>query len=634
MEYEVPYRLLASLALAHDRNLDKCMGALSTVTSGWGQYQVEELRVFLRKTFFSQWYQRRQVVSRNSEEFERKHASWLEKSFRVNSVAVEPLVLEDEYTVSDSCQCRKKSGRPPVEFAESSERSKRRKVKEIREDVDPELLTKAATKPKISPDRAFSYLLNNNLTKAQYENTRALLGEAGLLEVLPAYNNLRGSKAKCIPFGLQVTETGSRVPLASLLQHTASRILEGISATELESFDSELTLVAKWGCDGSSGHSIYKQAFAAHGVSDDSIFLTSMVPLQIRTRRDETISVWQNPRPSSTRLCRMIDFQYVKETKDVILAEVSRVEKEIAELRRTEVTVRGKSFYFQFELIFSMIDGKVLNYVNQTPSMNVCSICKASPSEMNNLDLIYAKQVTACYMTMSPLHARIKFMECLLKIAYNLPLHPDPTKSLWGKRLTPEQAMLKKQTKEAIQRKFQSRFGLHLDKVRKNFGNSNDGNTSRRFFADSAAAAEILGVEENLIVRFRTVLDTINCSGDTDEQKFETYCLETAKLYVSLYPWYPMTSTVHKVLVHGSRIMSQVSLPIGMLGEEAQEGENKEYRHNRLHHTRKLSRIATNEDLAKLMLARSDPYLYTFSGKSKSSPSTCNEDIRALLKDT
>ena len=506
-------------------------------------------------------------------------------------------------------------------------------MKGIREQLDPELLTRAAKKPRISPDRALEYLLDNNLTKAQYENTRALLAQVGLLEVLPAYNHLRESKTICVPVGLQVTETGCRVPLASLLEHTARRLLEGKSAAELESLDSELTLVPKWGCDGSSGHSIYKQAFTGQGVSDESIFLTWMVPLQIRTRQDEQ-KIWQNPRPSSTRFCRLIQFQYVKETKDVVLAEVSRVEGEIADLKPTEVAVRGRSFSFQFELLFSMIDGKVLNYVNQTPSMNVCSICKASPSEMNQLDLIYAKPVSACHMSMSPLHARTKFMECLLKIAYNLPLHPDPTKSLWGKRLTPEQAMLRKQTKEAIQGKFQCRFGLHLDKVRKNFGNSNDGNTSRRFFADTPAAAEILGVEENLIVRFRTVLDTINCNGDIDERKFGAYCLETAKLYVSLYPWYPMTSTVHKVLVHGSQVISQVSLPIGMLGEEAQEGENKEYRQNRLHHTRKLSREATNEDLARIMLARSDPYLYNFSKKSKPTSSAYPEDVRALLKDT
>ena len=149
---------------------------------------------------------------------------------------------------------------------------------------------------------------------------------------------------------------------------------------------------------------------------------------------------------------------------------------------------------------------------------------------MNKLELVYSKPANARYFSMSPLHARIKFMECLLKVAYDSQLHPHPTAvPLWGKQLTPEHAALKKRTKEAIQLEFEKRFGLHVDKVRRKFGNSNDGNTPMRFFADCAATAEILNSDKELISRFGTILDTINCNGGIDEAKFEKYSRDTAK---------------------------------------------------------------------------------------------------------
>ena len=138
--------------------------------------------------------------------------------------------------------------------------------------------------------------------------------------------------------------------------------------------------------------------------------------------------------------------------------------------------------------------------MNDTPWMPQCSICKAKPTEMNDLDLMRSKEASSAYMTMSPLHARLKFMECLLKISYILPIvnkwnYSDwDEKYHWGKKLTVEQAKLKQTTKEEIQYEFETKLGLHIDKVRQNFGTSNDGNTSRRFFANPSETAEILNL--------------------------------------------------------------------------------------------------------------------------------------------
>ena len=64
--------------------------------------------------------------------------------------------------------------------------------------------------------------------------------------------------------------------------------------------DTMLTLIYKWGCDGSSGHSTYKQKFSEEEnmyQQDNNLFVISMVPLRLSNGTD---IVWQNPQPSVT----------------------------------------------------------------------------------------------------------------------------------------------------------------------------------------------------------------------------------------------------------------------------------------------------------------------------------------------
>ena len=54
-------------------------------------------------------------------------------------------------------------------------------------------------------------------------------------------------------------------------------------------------------------------------------------------------------------------------------------------------------------------------------------------------------------------------------------------------------------------------MGLIVDQVRPGAGNSNDGNTCRQAFADTATFGEITGLDlQNLIDRFAVVLAAIN----------------------------------------------------------------------------------------------------------------------------
>lgn len=84
-----------------------------------------------------------------------------------------------------------------------------------------------------------------------------------------------------------------------------------------------------------------------------------------------------------------------------------------------------------------------------------------------------------------------------------------------------------------------------MDVPKASFGNTNDGT----------------GLDLNLITRFKVVLEVIS----SGHEKFATCTIKTAKLYTALYPWHPMSSTVHKILLHGSTVIRYALLLIGNL---------------------------------------------------------------------
>jgi len=134
------------------------------------------------------------------------------------------------------------------------------------------------------------------------------------------------------PDNINISETSVTVKLQVLLDHTVERIFLAKPESDFDSLGHKFILVSKWGCDGSSGHSEYKQSFENEGATDANMFLISLVPLRMT---DTNSLFWENPRPSSTRLCRPVRFTFVKETPEIIRGEVNRMKSEISNLKDT-----------------------------------------------------------------------------------------------------------------------------------------------------------------------------------------------------------------------------------------------------------------------------------------------------------
>lgn len=90
-----------------------------------------------------------------------------------------------------------------------------------------------------------------------------------------------------------------------------------------------------------------------------------------------------------------------------------------------------------------------------------------------------------------------------------------------------------------------------MDVPKQGFGNTNDGNTARTFFANPNITKKNTGLNLELIMRFEVILRTLSCPYKINTVRYDEYVNNTARLYVQLYEWYPMPQAVHKVLIHG-----------------------------------------------------------------------------------
>ncbi|XP_055903188.1 uncharacterized protein LOC129939232 [Eupeodes corollae] len=479
---------------------------------------------------------------------------------------------------------------------------------------------------KMSGEEALSVMVEAKLTRHQYNIIRAKDPER-----FPSYKVVQNAKKMCYPKKeeMHVTDSSAEVTLQALMDHTVDRLVlaqKEVILTLNEEQLRNLCLICKWGFDGSSGHSSYKQNFVGMEADDSSVFITSVVPIQLVCEcSSKKIVVWQNPRSSSTRYCRPIKFEYKKESTQVSEAEKHRVDTLIQALCRSIINIEEKVVEVSHKLIFTMVDGKVCNALTNTTSSQRCYICGASSKDFNEIEklLLRPYNPSALQFGLSVLHCWIRSFECLLHIAYRLPIQK------W--KICKEDKDIVAANKVQIQKKFRNQMGLIVDQPKPGFGNSNDGNTARRFFSNEGVASEILGVDKLLIEKMHSILVAISSGYDIHIENFRAFTLDTAKYFVDLYPWYYMPPTVHKLLIHGPDVVHSALLPIGQLTEEAQEARNKDFKTYREHFSRKCSRKKCNEDVLNLLLITSDPLITSLRQMPKKTVRTLPKEVFDLI---
>ena len=112
------------------------------------------------------------------------------------------------------------------------------------------------------------------------------------------------------------------------------------------------------------------------------MFLTCLVPLQLKNRSKEDEVLWTNERPSSSLFCCPVRFQYVKETSDTVKSESEYILEKLDEL--APIIIHDVSVTHLLEM--TMVDGKVATILSDKSNATTsCSICGLTTSQMNNL---------------------------------------------------------------------------------------------------------------------------------------------------------------------------------------------------------------------------------------------------------
>eukprot|EP00733_Pompholyxophrys_punicea_P000989 Pompholyxophrys_punicea_v1_NODE_409_length_2031_cov_8.114879.p1 type:complete len:198 gc:universal NODE_409_length_2031_cov_8.114879:610-1203(+) len=195
---------------------------------------------------------------------------------------------------------------------------------------------------------------------------------------------------------MDVSDLSASVPFKDLFIHTLSRFFDSkvTVPVEMQGKNPQCEVLAKWGFDGSSSQSIYKQKIQEEqkedqdieelelsedeqdeplnvntSAPDSSIVAATWLPLQVKL--DGKV-VWTNSKPSSTRLCRPLRITFTKESDPYCKKLREEIEEEIKNTSNVMIDV-GKNTIIKanHSSMLTMVDGKTFNLLANTKSKAV-----------------------------------------------------------------------------------------------------------------------------------------------------------------------------------------------------------------------------------------------------------------------
>eukprot|EP00697_Spironema_sp_BW2_P000232 gnl/Spiro4/10310_TR5495_c0_g1_i1.p1 gnl/Spiro4/10310_TR5495_c0_g1~~gnl/Spiro4/10310_TR5495_c0_g1_i1.p1 ORF type:complete len:441 (+),score=60.59 gnl/Spiro4/10310_TR5495_c0_g1_i1:159-1481(+) len=411
------------------------------------------------------------------------------------------------------------------------------------------------------------------------------------------------------------------------------------------------------GEDGSGSQSVYQQKAATDRTYAEQRSLVAAVVTPLRLilplRNGENHIMWNNSYSRSPSFARPQSLQYgVRETAEAMRALEEHLGAQYSQLQTTELRFEECDISVTHVDLHTLVDGKQVHALTETDSSMTCCICGATSWERNNLAACVARPADdrALSFGLHCLHQWIRNLEWILHVAERLPVRS------WQIRGDDKRALCA-QAEATVKDKLRATLGIVVNQVKPGSGTTNDGNTARRFFANPKLAAECTGVDERLIECLHVLLQTVNTGYAVDINAFRQYGRDTATRAVALYPWFPIPTSPHKILIHGHQIAAKFQtglsvplpicfdcevddsvtvtfgVPIGMTSEEGSEAANKLYRQAREHHTRKNKRENTMLDVMHARLVGSDPVISTIRCRKEEKRRTARRRVEPLSQE-
>ena len=472
----------------------------------------------------------------------------------------------------------------------------------------------------MSPTASLALLLRNNLSQRSYKDIRTRTNN-----VLASWHKLDILKKEILPEGIIATKNNVLVPMQSMLNKTISRLLldqailmKIYDLKEKNGGEIKAYLIFKYGLDGNTG-GMMPQNEGAYDDEDPELrrdpgkmLVSSMVVLQLIVIVDHVIEiVYSSGLYNSNFSVRPLRHWYVAENDMTLAVECARLDEEVKNLEDVDI---GNGIKIGFLPIDSCNDMKIVSFRMKKASSR-CSHCFATPSERQDPNLMFrAKPEALALMCVSVLHFGPRTMENFLNIGFRQDFEE------WQRR-TKEFKELSKERKKIIQENFKRELTLAICEPRSGgLGSSNTGNTARKAFdhAEFFAIQIIREPEENpervarasrLITMVRNIWIMLRSCIHINVDKLQDYCDVARNIYEELFPWYPMSPTLHKVLVHIKEIIQYFppTITSGMLSEEATETANKDIKNFIEHHAPQHDLTARNLSVFTRFIVRSDP---------------------------
>lgn len=147
----------------------------------------------------------------------------------------------------------------------------------------------------LSSETAVALISSCGLSQDDYQTIRNV-AKAHHADIFPSYHKVLKAKKECLPDNIETNEFYADQPLQNLLDHTARRILnidtikDTISGiiephSDTNELVLDLDLHCKWGFDGSTGQSQYKQRSTNDYFDDKSLFSIMLVPLDLSDKK-------------------------------------------------------------------------------------------------------------------------------------------------------------------------------------------------------------------------------------------------------------------------------------------------------------------------------------------------------------
>lgn len=195
---------------------------------------------------------------------------------------------------------------------------------------------------------------------------------------------MRAAEELCYPSRsslTNITESSADIKLQDLLDHICKHLLL-TQRQVMKLLNSETVikadLICKWRCDRSAGQSEYKQKFSDEDDSNANIFFTSLCNLNLLevylTRKLILFGkIWD--------LCLFALSAYqvtVSSNTKSAINKIKLIEQQITKLVPLEIVVDSTKITVNYQVLFTMIDGKICNAITSTTFTFKCYLCGAT----------------------------------------------------------------------------------------------------------------------------------------------------------------------------------------------------------------------------------------------------------------